>query len=168
MIFNWRFVSSATDAHGEIQSDWTTSTFNIAASKLPRYLTVKYLNAKMNKETLSYWMGNRKIVINNAALLKISCRFSVVLQNQHEQMGIDIKLKTRTNILSSLKPRQNGRHFADDIFKCIFLNENMWISINISLNFVSKGPIKNIPSLVQIMTWRRPGDKPLSEPVMVN
>ena len=29
--------------------------------------------------------------------------------------------------------------FADDIFKCIFLNENIWISINISLIFVPKG-----------------------------
>ena len=36
-----------------------------------------------------------------------------------------------------------------------------------SLKFVPKGPINNIPALVQIMTWRRPGDKPLSEPMMV-
>ena len=52
--------------------------------------------------------------------------------------------------------------FADDIFKCIFFNENIWIVIKISLNFVPKGPINNISSLVQIMAWRRPGDKPLS------
>ena len=30
-----------------------------------------------------------------------------------------------------------------------------------------KVPIYNIPALVQIMAWRRPGDKPLSEPMMV-
>ena len=70
--------------------------------------------------------------------------------------------------INTLGPRQNGRHFADDIFKYIFLNENVWISIKISLKFVPKGPINNIPSLVQIMAWRRPGDKPLSEPMMVN
>ena len=64
-------------------------------------------------------------------------------------------------------PRQNGRHFADDIFKCIFLNENVWIRFKISLKFVPQGPINNIPALVQIMAWRRPGDKPLSGPVMV-
>ena len=69
--------------------------------------------------------------------------------------------------LNSLRPRQNGRHFADDIFKHIFCNENVWIPIKISLKFVPKGPINNIPSLVQIMAWRRPGDKPLSEPIMV-
>ena len=38
----------------------------------------------------------------------------------------------------------------------------------ISLKFVPKGPINNIPALVQIMAWRRPGDKPISEPMMVS
>ena len=70
--------------------------------------------------------------------------------------------------INTSRPRQNGRHFADDIFKCIFLNENVSISIKISLKFVPKGPINNIPALVQIMAWRRPGDKPLSEPMVVN
>ena len=50
----------------------------------------------------------------------------------------------------------------------IFLNENIWIPIKISLKFVPKGRINNIPALVQIMAWRRPGDKPLSEPMMVS
>ena len=71
-------------------------------------------------------------------------------------------------VLNTLRPRQNGRHFADDIFMCIFLNENVWIAIKISLKFVPKGPINNIPALVQTMAWRRPGDKPLSEPMMVS
>ena len=70
--------------------------------------------------------------------------------------------------LNTLRPRQDGRHFPDDIFKCILLNENVWILIKISLKFVPKGPINNIPALVQIMAWRRPGDKPLSEPIMVS
>ena len=70
--------------------------------------------------------------------------------------------------VDTLRPTKNGHHFTDDIFECIFLNENSWISIKISLKFVPKGPINNIPSLVQIMVWRRPGDKPLSEQMMVN
>ena len=45
--------------------------------------------------------------------------------------------------------------FPDDIFKCIFLNENEWISLKISLKFILKVRINNIPALVQIMTWRR-------------
>ena len=72
------------------------------------------------------------------------------------------------DIVNTLRPRQNGRHFADDIFKCIFLNENAGILLKISLKFVPKVRINNIPALVQIMAWRRPGDKPLSEPMMIN
>ena len=71
-------------------------------------------------------------------------------------------------IFNTLRPRQNGRHFADDPFKRIFLNATLRISIKISLNFVPKRPINNIPALVQIMAWRRPGDKPLSESTMVS
>ena len=66
-------------------------------------------------------------------------------------------------VINTLRPRQDGRRFPDDIFKCIFLNENLSISIKISLKFPRKGPINNIPALVQIMAWRRPSDKPLSE-----
>ena len=69
-------------------------------------------------------------------------------------------------IVNILRPRQNGRHFTDDIFKCILMNENIWISIKISLEFVSKDPNDNIPALVQIMAWHRTGDKPLSEPMV--
>ena len=55
---------------------------------------------------------------------------------------------------------------ADNKFKCIFLNEKYRISIRISLKFVPKGPIDNKPALVQVMAWRRTGDKPLSEPML--
>ena len=71
-------------------------------------------------------------------------------------------------VINTLRPRQNGRPIPDDIFKYIFLNENAQISIKISLKFVPKGPIYNIPVLVQIMAWRRPGAKPLSQPMMFN
>ena len=67
----------------------------------------------------------------------------------------------------TLRPRRN-EHFEDDICKRIFLNENVWVSIKISLKFVPKGPINNIPALFRIMAWRRAGDKPLSEPMMVS
>ena len=67
-----------------------------------------------------------------------------------------------------LRPRRNWYHFADDIFKRIFFSENVWISITISLKFVPTGRINNIPAVVQIMAWRRPGDMPLSEPMVVS
>ena len=58
-------------------------------------------------------------------------------------------------------------HAFVDIFKRIFFNENVSIFIKISLKFVPKGPINNILALVQIMVWHCPGEKPLSEPMMV-
>ena len=73
-----------------------------------------------------------------------------------------------TRMVITLRPRQHGRHIADDTFKRIFLNENVIISIKISLKFVPKGPINNIPELFQMMAWRLPGDKPLSEAMMVS
>ena len=42
-------------------------------------------------------------------------------------------------VFNTLRPRQNGRHFPDDIFTWIFLNENVWIAIKISLKFVPWG-----------------------------
>ena len=65
-------------------------------------------------------------------------------------------------------PRQNGLHFADDMFKYISLNKNARISIKISPKFVPKDPINNILALIQIMAWHRPGDRLLSEPMMVS
>ena len=73
----------------------------------------------------------------------------------------------KTVSFNTLRLKQDGCYFADDVLKCIFLNENVWISLKIPLKFVPKGPINNIPALVQIMAWRRPGDKPLSEPMLV-
>ena len=55
---------------------------------------------------------------------------------------------------------------ADDILKCIFLNENVRIFLQISLKFVPKGPIDNESALVQVMAWCRTGDKPLPEAIM--
>ena len=55
---------------------------------------------------------------------------------------------------------------ADDIFKWSFFNENVRIPIHISLNFIPRRPIYYTPVLVQVMAWRRTGDKPLSEPMM--
>ena len=87
--------------------------------------------------------------------------------NETVQIPIKYAPHIQKCIINTLRPRQNGRRFADDTFKRIFLNENVLIFIKISLKFVPKGPITNNPVLVQIMAWRRSGDKPLSEPMMV-
>ena len=84
--------------------------------------------------------------------------------DKSDEMGCG---KKKTLNFNTLRSRQDGRHVADDVFKCIFWNENIRISPKISLKFVPKDRISNIPILVQIMAWRLPGGKPLSEPMMV-
>ena len=75
---------------------------------------------------------------------------------------------TKFCILNAFRPRQNVRHFPGNLFSNAFFNENVQISIKVSLKFVPGGPVNNFPALVQIMAWRRPGDKPLSEPMMIS
>ena len=52
------------------------------------------------------------------------------------------------SVFKSSPPEQNVRLLADNIFRCIFVNENCSILIEISLKYVSKGPIDNNPALV--------------------
>ena len=61
---------------------------------------------------------------------------------------------------------QNGRHFAENTLKCIFINLKFCILIPISLKFVPKGPIANTSALVQVMAWCQTGDKPLPEVIL--
>ena len=88
------------------------------------------------------------------------------LTRSRQQFPILFGQRNCTLILNTWRTRQNRCHFPDDVFKCNFLNENVWIPITISLKFVPKGTINNIPALFQIMASRRTGDKPLSEPMM--
>ena len=71
-----------------------------------------------------------------------------------------------SNFMNTLRPRQICGHFTDDIFKCIFLNENVWFCLRFHWNLFLRFEWKNTPALVQIMAWRWPGDKPVSEPMM--
>ena len=77
------------------------------------------------------------------------------------------QLETMDMRFNTLRPKQSGRHSPEDIFKYIFLNENVWISLTISLEFVPKVLISNIPALVQITARHQPGDMPLSERCLV-
>ena len=137
----------------------------------------------MNMDKYFMWIHYERLHNHNKAkhnktvciFLGIYCTFhspDIIIQNDQQKAHCTSACPciNTSNIvaINTLRPRQNGRHFADDIFKCIFVNENVCILIKISLKFVPKGPINNIPVLVQIMAWRRPGDKPLSEPMLVS
>ena len=119
---------------------------------------------------------NKKFFINGNAFENVICEMVGILSRErwvdkavHNPWDIIYKVMhfESYKVFNTLRPRQHGHHFPNHIFKWIFFNENVWISIKISLKFVPKGPINNIPALVQIMAWHRPGDKPLSEPIMV-
>ena len=69
------------------------------------------------------------------------------------------------SLFNTWRPGQNNRHFADDILQCIFVNENLFTSNNISLKCVPYGVIDNMLSLVQMVASCRIGDKPLLEPM---
>ena len=69
--------------------------------------------------------------------------------------------------VTTLRPKQNGRHFADDIFQSLFLNKTYYLG-SFPLKFVTKGPIDNKSTLVQVMAWSRTNNKPLFELMMAS
>ena len=80
---------------------------------------------------------------------------TTLLYNEFENYTFKIMITPpRNQWVNTLRSRQNGCNFADNIFKGIFMNENVWILIKISLKFVPRCPIKNIPALVQKMASR--------------
>ena len=68
--------------------------------------------------------------------------------------------------VNSSHPGQNGRHFANDSFKCIFVNDKFCILVKILLECVPKGPIDTKSAMFQVMAWRQTGDKLLPEPLL--
>ena len=74
-----------------------------------------------------------------------------VVEGTSEILGsrfeVSIQLMKQFALNSSL-PGQNGLHFADDVFGCIFVNEMFYILIKISLKFVPKDPVNNNTALV--------------------
>ena len=130
--------------------------------------SVMHLTYKRYKIPIIFWIegGMNYVLYATTILRQVKNNFSKENGNKNKQTAQDDDSAINAPF-NTLRPRQNGRHFADDIFKCIFLNEYVWISIKISLKFVPKVRINNIPELVQIVAWRRPGDKPLSESMLV-
>ena len=83
----------------------------------------------------------------------------MVHRNMYDFHNEGDKWNLTSVLMNTLRPRQNGRHFAD--------NKNISILIQISLKFVRKGRMNKMTALVLIMHWHRTDDKPLSEPMLV-
>ena len=94
----------------------------------------------------------------NTGLVLVSWAVIGTMLGKHNRRTIGIILLLILFYLTHLPPGQDGRHFTDDIFSFIFVNEKSCILIKISLKSVPNGPV-----LVQMMAWRRIGNKPLSD-----
>ena len=75
-----------------------------------------------------------------------------------------ISWKQSIYLFNTLRPRQNGRRFPDDIFKCIFFNENYEFRLKFHCSLFLGAQL----TMVQVIAWYRPRDKPLSEPMIIS
>ena len=95
-----------------------------------------------NVETVSIWCRHQVDYF-----FVVSLKMMLKKQSSCEWSGIPW-CSWDITVLSSFLPGQNDRHFTDDIFRCIFVNEKFCNFIKISLKFVPMGPIDNHPALV--------------------
>ena len=143
--------------HPAIHHDWS-----VGRSKI--------LDFAQHWTVQSYSMGILSCVIFLWVEIHISQKFAAWGPIYYKSSSVQVIVSNRHQsiTLDALRLRQYDRHSADDIFKCVFFYENIWIFINIWLRFVSSIQIKSIPSFSQIMAWHQLGDMPLSELMVVN
>ena len=108
---------------------------------------------------LTYQLSTKRVSIINS-LISLTSRLGQGL--------LFTQISGQSPIVNTSRLRQKGSHFAEDTLKRIFLNENVRISLKISLKFVHKGQINNIPALVQIMALGLVGTKPSSETIWLD
>ena len=104
-----------------------------------RYLSVGWHMSVIKHFAVEHWWLITEPYPLIAIYLRLVIWYMFLLRTTH---GVTVSWTYR--YFNKLTPSQNGRHFPDDIFKCMSENENVWISITISLTFVPKGPIKYI------------------------
>ena len=147
---------------------WNEIVMTLSCPEWSQWTKSNQNNLKIELNVSLYWTSGAIIWIYDGSVMasfKVKCfhlRYVVLSCRQLRLLGVGIEK------VNTLWPRQNGRNFADDTFKCTFFNKNISISLKISPKFVPQVRFNNIPTLVQIMAGHRPGDKPLSELVMVN
>ena len=91
----------------------------------------------------------------------VECNWQYIIFNMSPQVSFG-RYMPRGEVFELIPLGKIGRHFSDEIFCWIFMNEKFSILIEISLKFVRKGPIDNITALVYIYIH----DRPLSEPTL--
>ena len=141
---------------------WIICRMNFSLSSTWRNIKFLYHPVMRNNRKWKYFLCFLEYIQRNKRKY-----LQVLLTGTHLCQWCQIAEITIPNhLVNSSPPGQNGCHCAHDIFKRIFLNENIRISNHTSLKFVANGPIDNKSALVQVMAWRRTGDKPLPEPML--
>ena len=132
------------------------------------YIFRYIINASNMMHRMCIWF--RFIDVSYQSNLSIYFRVASLALDQywenHCPRANEANLKDGINTLRLIK--KNATILQTKFSNVIFLDENIWILLKISLKFVCKFQMNNIPALVQMMIWRRTGDKPLSEPIMVS
>ena len=109
--------------------------------------------------------GNSKNLVSTGKDFSYLCHVSMEVWN-NAYPGFFFQKWFSTQWVNSSILGQNGRHFAHDTFKCIIINEMFCVLNRISVKFIPKGLNYNKSTLVQVMAWCRPGDKPLPGQMM--
>ena len=102
----------------------------------------------------SWWLEVHRITTKHMVRLRAYVN-NIISYDCHRQVTV-----------SHIEAEAKWPHFSDDIFKCIFVNKEFQFRLKCHWFFFIES--SNIPALVQTMGRRRPGDKPLSEPIMVS
>ena len=121
------------------------------------------LICKITSSRENYLLGASWMSIVLQLLLLIMVMECVVCRRMHHKKMCYLVVCCFDLRLNTLRPRHNGRHFHIH-----FLEWKCMIFKKFSLKFVPNVPTNNNPALVQIMAWRRSGDKPLSESMVVS
>ena len=88
---------------------------------------------------------------------------TMLMAKHHPQTNVT---KSESSILTNWNRDEMAAEISRTTFsEGIFLNAMCEFRLRF-IWFVPEVRINNIPALVQMMAWRHPGDKPLSEPMM--
>ena len=71
-----------------------------------------------------------------------------IIKDEHHLLLLSNEILISNIVLITLRNEQNGRYFADNIYMCIFFDENYSISIEFSPRFVPKGLVDKYSSLI--------------------
>ena len=142
----FQFANWATDFHDQLaqsksKSNWASGRLAVSCTVLDRS---QWYFTHVTTVTLSWRVQN--IVVISRVYFTLECfEFSSNFEFDRNMLsGTGARRAHLWNLACCAM-------MIKIIFKCILVNENVWIIIKISLKFVPKGPINNIPALVQMI-----------------